>query len=112
MSAADGTCPPFVERAHTPVACACYNRTPAPTPVLADNKQANTICAEDLVTQGNMYFRTTYHYNKEMVRDGFVTVQYVHTSKNIADACTKSLAAVKIGEFEPILNGYKQTGEE
>ena len=81
---------------------------PEPTIVRADNKQANTICSEDLVTAGNMYFRVTYHYNKEAVNDGYVKVVYVHTSKNVADACTKALAAVKISLFEPILHGYQQ----
>ena len=53
-----------------------------------------------------MYFRTTYHYNKEMVRDGYVKVEYIHTASNLADACTKALGSVKIGEFEPKLHGY------
>lgn len=43
-----------------------------PTQVYADNKQANNLCSEDLVTAGNMYFRTSYHYNKEAVRDKYV----------------------------------------
>ena len=37
-------------------------RITTPTTVYADNKQANTLCSEDLVTAGNMYFRTGYHY--------------------------------------------------
>ena len=32
-------------------------RIRTPTIVYADNKQANTLCSEDLVTAGNMYFR-------------------------------------------------------
>ena len=71
----------------------------SPTIVYADNRQANN-------TAGNMYFRTTYHYNKEMVRDGYVKVEYIHTASNLADACTKALGSVKIGEFEPKLHGY------
>ena len=78
----------------------------SPTIVYADNRQANTIAMEDIVTAGNMYFRTTYHYNKEMVRDGYVKVEYIHTASNLADACTKALGSVKIGEFEPKLHGY------
>ena len=54
-----------------------------PTLVHADNKQANQLCSEDLVTQGNMYFRTGYHYCKEAVRDMYCTVQYVDTALNI-----------------------------
>ena len=31
-----------------------------PTKVYADNMQANNLCKEDMVTAGNMYFRTGY----------------------------------------------------
>lgn len=82
------------------------SRVSSPTDVHADNKQANTLCSEDLVTAGNMYFRTHYHYNKEAVRDGYVCIHYIHTASNISDACTKALAANKIRAFEPILHGY------
>ena len=37
----------------------------------ADNKQAYNLCAEDLITAGNMYFRTHYHYNKEAAADKY-----------------------------------------
>ena len=59
-----------------------------PTLVYADNKQANTcnLCHEHLVTSGNMYFRTSYHYNKEEVEDGTVAVRYTHTSTNYSDS--------------------------
>ena len=73
----------------------------------ADNKQANTLCAEDLVTAGNMYFRTGYHYNKEAVRDGYVQVRYAHTSWNFSDAMTKGLGSAKIKCFKPYLKGHK-----
>ena len=77
-----------------------------PTKVYADNMQANNLCKEDMVTAGNMYFRTGYHYNKEAVRDGFVDVEYIHTSHNIADATTKGLGSTKIKLFEPLMHGH------
>ena len=77
-----------------------------PTPVYGDNKQANNLCGEDLVTAGNMYFRTGYHYNKECRRDGYVDVEYIHTSLNVSDALTKSLATVKVRQFEAMLHGF------
>ena len=45
--------------------CGVGNYINKPTLVWADNKQANNLCNEDIVTAGNMYFRTGYHYNKE-----------------------------------------------
>jgi hypothetical protein len=83
------------------------SRVSSPTPVYADNKQANKLCAEDLVTAGNMYFRTGYHYNKEAVRDGYVDIRYINTQFNISDACTKALAKNKIGLFEPVIHGHE-----
>ena len=87
------------------IGLACY--VSSPTQVYADNKQANKLCAEDLVTAGNMYFRTGYHYNKEAVRDGYVHITYIHTASNISDACTKSLGSNKIKTFEPVLHGHQ-----
>lgn len=78
-----------------------------PTIVFADNKQANNLCKEDLVTAGNMYFRTGYHYNKEAVKDGYVDVKYIKTDHNISDACTKALGSNKVKSFEPALHGFK-----
>jgi hypothetical protein len=76
-----------------------------PTLVHADNKQANKLCHEDLVTMGNMYFRTHYHFNKEAVRDKYCIVQYIDTKDNISDTMTKGLGKVKIEEFKPYLHG-------
>ena len=87
------------------IGLASYVRSP--TQVYADNKQANKLCAEDLVTAGNMYFRTGYHYNKEAVRDGYVDIRYINTAYNISDACTKALAKNKISLFEPALHGHE-----
>ena len=77
-----------------------------PITILADNKQANTLCSEDLVTSGNMYFRTCYHYNKEEVAAGHVEVKWIPTALNIADTNTKALGPVKLDYFEPSITGY------
>ena len=79
----------------------------SPTVVYADNKQANNPCSEDLVTAGNMYFRTGYHYNKEAVHDKYVTVQYINTQYNVSDVTTKGLGSNKIRDFYPYLHGLK-----
>jgi len=76
-----------------------------PTLVWADNTQANKLCTEDLVTSGNMYFRTGYHYNKEACQDGYVSVRYIATENNISDTTTKGLAPIKFTEFDQLING-------
>ena len=82
-----------------------------PTMVYADNRQANNLCREEVVTAGNMYFRTGYHYNKEAVRDKYVSVHYCPTDINIIDAGTKALGPIKIEGFEPQLHGFKPLPE-
>ena len=76
-----------------------------PTVVYADNKKANNLCHEDLVPSGNMYFRTSYHCNKEEVEDGTVAIRYIHTSTNYNDATTKGIGPIKIRRFKPVLHG-------
>ena len=66
-----------------------------PTVGYADNTQANNLCGDDLVTAGNMYLRTGYHYNKEAMADGYCEVSYVHTSLNLSDAITEALGSDK-----------------
>jgi hypothetical protein len=78
-----------------------------PTTVYADNKQANSLCKEDVVTAGNMYFRTGYHYNKEAVKDKLVRIHFYPTDLNITDAQTKALGLIKIDGFEQCLHEFR-----
>ena len=54
-----------------------------------------------------MYFRTSYHYNKEALRDGIVAIYYCDTTVNVSDAQTKGLSPIKTEAFEPYLTGHK-----
>ena len=57
--------------------------------MLGDNRPANILSQEDLVTQGNQYMYLPYHFNKEVQEEGFSEVQYVKSVDNIADLLTK-----------------------
>ena len=83
-----------------------------PTLIHADNKQANNIASEDLITNGNMYFRTGYHYCKEAISDGYATVQYIATDRNISDPMTKALGGNKSRQFTPILQGQEDIDDD
>ena len=53
-----------------------------------------------------MYFRTSYHYNKEGFEDGTVAIRYTHTSTNYSvssDATTKGIGPIKVSQFKPVL---------
>ena len=75
-------------------------------PILADNAQANNLCKEDIVTKGNMYFNTDYHYNKEQQAAGEVNILYVNTHANVADPLTKGQGPLKEEAVRPALCGY------
>jgi hypothetical protein len=60
-----------------------------PTVMLADNKPANILSTEDIVSMGNQYIYLPYHYNKEVQQEGFSEVRWVSSPDNIADLMTK-----------------------
>ena len=82
------------------------------TNVRGDNTAANTLCEEDIVTTGNQFITTPYHYNKEVIADGHAVVEYIQTDHNIADLFTK---AVKKGVIQRLLDallGYIEVYEK
>eukprot|EP00658_Telonema_sp_P-2_P013467 TRINITY_DN1509_c0_g1_i12.p3 TRINITY_DN1509_c0_g1~~TRINITY_DN1509_c0_g1_i12.p3 ORF type:complete len:104 (-),score=24.52 TRINITY_DN1509_c0_g1_i12:192-503(-) len=56
-----------------------------PTITYGDNRAANLLCEEDIITCGNQFMQVPYHYNKEAVRAGIVEMKYIPTADNIAD---------------------------
>jgi hypothetical protein len=76
-----------------------------PSVLLADNKPANILSKEDIVTSGNQYIYLPYHYNKEVQEMGFSEVAYVPTLKNISDLQTKAVDSGTIRRLVPCING-------
>ena len=73
--------------------------------LLADNKPANILSKEDIITSGNQYIYLPYHFNKEVHEIGFSEVAYVPTFKNISDLFTKAVDSVTLGRLVPALKG-------
>ena len=71
------------------------------TLMFGDNKPANILATEDVVSSGNQYVYLPYHYNKEVHELGLSIVHYVRTKDNISDLMTK---AVKVVEFKILVN--------
>ena len=65
--------------------------TKHPTEAYGDNVQANRLCKEHFVSPGNQYIAVQYHFNKEKVESGDVTIHWVNTVNNVADIFTKAL---------------------
>ena len=77
-----------------------------PTIMFADNKAANALSKEDIVSQGNQYIYLTYHFNKEVQELGFCKVEYIATDDNISDTMTKAVETVVRKRLQGPLSGY------
>ena len=77
-----------------------------PTVIFGDNRAANGLCEQNMVTQGNQFIRTSYHYVKEAIRSGDVRVCWIDTGDNVADLMTKAVARQIYEQLAPRLLGY------
>ena len=77
-----------------------------PTVIYGDNNQANNLCTDNMVTSGNMYYRTCYHYNKELKRDGIIDIQYIKSADNPADGQSKALPRAVLKRHEATVTGH------
>ena len=80
-----------------------------PAILLADNKPANTLSKEDIITSGNQYIYLPYHFNKEVQEMGFSEVAYVPTLKNVSDLFAKAVDSGTIRRLVPSLNTLTST---
>ena len=76
-----------------------------PTIVRGDNTAANQLCNENIITTGNQFMITPYHYNKEMVNRKVVKIEYVPTADNVADVMTKAVHKNVLDRLLPTLVG-------
>jgi hypothetical protein len=67
----------------------CVNQ---PTKTYCDNTAAIMLAEEDVVSTGNQFITTPYHYNKEMEETKQAKAIYVRTADNIADLFTKAVS--------------------
>jgi hypothetical protein len=77
-----------------------------PTVMMADNKPANTLSQEDIVSMGNQYIYLPYHYNKEVQEEGFSKVMWIHSPNNISDLMTKCGGTKEFNMLVKPLTGY------
>ena len=78
-----------------------------PTIVRGDNKAANTLCYEDIVTTGNQFIYTPYHYNKEVCAMKEIQVMFIRSPENTADVMTKATKRGVHRYLAPKLTGYE-----
>lgn len=66
-----------------------------PVCVFADNQGANSMANDIKLTEQNKHCRLRYHYVRECVETGDVSIRYVGTNENAADLLTKLVPKVK-----------------
>ena len=78
------------------------------TVIFGDNKPANILATEDVVTPVNqcVHAYLPYHYSKEVQELGLSIVHSVRTKDNISDLPTK---AVKVAEFKTLVNALNSS---
>jgi site-specific DNA-cytosine methylase len=77
-----------------------------PTVMFADNKAANILSREDVVTHGNQYVALAYHFNKEVQEQAMSTVHFVKSDNNISDMMSKCVEVVVRKRLQGALSGH------
>ena len=78
-----------------------------PTVTYADNRAANLLCEEDIITCGNQFMQVPYHYNKEAVEMGIAVMRYIQSADNLADILTKAVSQQVIERLLPAMIGQR-----
>ena len=79
---------------------------PKPTTVWGDNKAANLLPYEDIITCGNQFIQLPYHYTKQEVEAGNIEVLDIVSEDNVADLTTKAYTRQVTDKLIPQMTGY------
>ena len=77
-----------------------------PVQLFGDNKAANLLALEDIITAGNQHIAVHYHWSKEMQRLGRSNINFVRSADNIADLFTKSTSRQVLERLLAKVLGY------
>jgi hypothetical protein len=70
-----------------------------PLTVMADNQGAIALAKDNKFHSQTKHIDLRYHFVREAVEKGKITMQYIPTSENVADIFTKALLKPKFTEF-------------
>ena len=65
---------------------------PIPAAIRNDNTGALDICSNHRINDRSKHIDIHYHWIRELVEHGQITIIHVDTKDNLADICTKPLA--------------------
>jgi hypothetical protein len=75
------------------------NLPPSPTPLYCDNQSAIALAKNGLMNARTKHIDLRYHYVHDTIETGLISLSYVHTNDQVADALTKALPRVKLERF-------------
>jgi hypothetical protein len=82
-----------------------------PTTIYNDNQAAIAMSKQPFCTSATRHMKIKFHYIKEKVKDGSVTVSYCPTGNMVADIMTKALDRILFERFrDMLLDGKDQEG--
>lgn len=76
---------------------------PKPVTLFVDNKSAIALIKNPVFHGRNKHIDTRFHFIRECVENGQITVEYVGTSEQRADILTKALVRIKFAEMRELL---------
>ena len=79
-----------------------------PIVVVGDNINALKWASVDAITPGNKHVRTSYHWIKEHVRDGHVSIRDCPSQINISDFLTKNMQGPHARQMIEAASGYAE----
>jgi hypothetical protein len=79
------------------------NLPPTPTPLYCNNQSAIALAKSGLMNARTKHIDLRYHYVRDAVDTGLISLSYVHTNEQIADTLTKALPHVKLEHFRRLM---------
>ena len=67
-----------------------------------DNQGAIALCKNRMVSQRSKHIGVRYHFIRDLILEGTMTVEYVCSDDNIADMFTKALQRIKLCKFRAL----------
>jgi len=78
---------------------------PLPFPILCDSQSAIQMARNPVSSQRTRHINIRYHYIREQVILGNITIVYLQTDEMLADIFTKPLAKIKFKEMVKYIYG-------
>ncbi len=76
-----------------------------PTEVRLDNQTTIKMIEDDNMTEKRRHINVAYHYTRDLLKDGAISIKWVPTADQIADIFTKALPRISFIKFREILMG-------